>query len=307
MPSQPAPDYRYVDDLYRQFGQEPPPKRQFLARILRDDKPKLNYILFVATFFATFITWYFTSGSISGAFWYSGGIMSILLAHEMGHYVMCRKYNVRATLPFFLPLPLISPFGTLGAVIKMEGRMPNRRVLFDIGAGGPIAGLLLTLPAFYFGIKMSNIVALDTLPKGTMYFGESLLYKSLSVLAIGKLPEGYDVMLHPLAFAGWVGLFVTALNLLPIGQLDGGHVIYALFGERSRYIYPVVLSAFIVVAILFYIGWIPLILLLLFFRIEHPPTLDPSTGLDVARKYLAVVIFIIFALSFTIIPFQIEF
>lgn len=306
MSSPSGSDFKYIEDLYQRMGQEQPPRQGFFARLFQGDKPKVNYILFVATFFATFVTWYLASGSVAGGLWYSFGIMSILLAHEMGHYVMCRKYRVRATLPFFLPLPLISPFGTLGAVIKMEGRMPNRRVLFDIGAGGPFAGLVLTVPAIYFGIRMSEVVAVASLPEGVWHFGESLLFKFLATLAIGPLPEGYDIMLHPLAFAGWAGLFVTALNLLPIGQLDGGHVIYALFGEKSRYIYPVVLSAFILVAILYYIGWIPLILLLLFFRIEHPPTMDPYTQLDPVRKLLAIAIFIIFVLSFTVVPFQIE-
>lgn len=306
MSSPSGSDYKYIGDLYRQMGQQEPPKMGFFERLFREDKPRINYILFVATFFATFITWYLASGSVSGGLWYSSSIMAILFAHEMGHYVMCRKYGVRATLPFFLPLPLISPFGTLGAVIKMEGRMPNRRVLFDIGAGGPIAGLILTIPAIYFGVMLSDVVAVESLPEGVWHFGESLLFKFLTRLAIGPLPDGYDIMLHPLAFAGWAGLFVTALNLLPIGQLDGGHVIYALFGEKSRYIYPVVLSAFILIAILYYIGWVPLILLLLFFRIEHPPTVDTFTPLDAGRKYLAIAIFVIFLLSFTVVPFQIQ-
>jgi membrane-associated protease RseP (regulator of RpoE activity) len=188
----------------------------------------------------------------------------------------------------------------------MEGRMPDRKVLFDIGVGGPIAGLIITVPAIYFGVKMSTVVAVDALPQGVWHFGESLLFKFLAMLAIGDLEAGHDILLHPLAFAGWTGLFVTALNLIPIGQLDGGHVIYALFGERSNYIYPVVLSAFILVAILFYIGWIPLILLLLIFRLEHPPTIDPFTGLDPFRRNLAVAIFIVFILSFTVIPFQMD-
>ncbi|RMD98971.1 MAG: site-2 protease family protein [Calditrichaeota bacterium] len=300
------PEIHQLEELYKKYGYYEPPRRHWIARLLRDDKPTINYILFFLTFLTTFSTGYLYHNSISAGFWYSFGIMSILLAHEMGHYTMCQKYGVRATLPFFIPFPpLINPFGTMGAVIRMEGQMPNRKVLFDIGAGGPLAGLVLTIPALYFGLKMSEIVPVQKQVEGVIYLGDSLLFKAFVFLAKGKLGANQDVMLHPLAYAGWAGLFVTALNLLPIGQLDGGHVLYSLFGRRSQFIYPIILGLFALICIFFYIGWILLILLLVWFGFKHPPPLDPETPLDPARQALAIFIFIIFIVSFTPVPFKI--
>lgn len=301
------PEIRDLEELYRRYGYYEPPRRRWVERVLRSDKPVVNLVLFILTFITTFATGYLYHNKVSAGFWYSFGIMSILLSHEMGHYLMCRKYGVRATLPFFIPFPpLINPFGTMGAVIRMEGRMPNRRVLFDIGAGGPIAGLIPTLPAVYFGLKMSEIVPQQQQMQGLIYLGDSLLFKALTYLAHGSIAFQQDVILHPLAFAGWAGLFVTALNLLPIGQLDGGHVLYALFGERSQYIYPIILGLFALVCIFFYIGWILLIILLMWFGFRHPPTLDPVTPLDPLRRNIAIGMFVLFILSFTPIPFRIS-
>lgn len=315
MPAPLPEHYSSIDDIYRNLEHVQRRRRGLFSRFGLFRQPRINYLLFVLTALTTFSTAYILHGTIAGGLWFSGGIMSILLAHEMGHYLMCRKYGVAATLPFFIPFPpminpfglppIWNPFGTMGAVIKMEGRMPDRRALFDIGAGGPIGGLIFTIPALYFGIKMSKIESLQELSDAGVMLGESLFFKGLAYLAIGNLPEGYDIVLHPLAFAGWAGLFVTALNLFPIGQLDGGHIVYSLFGERSRFIYPLVLSVFIVISIVFYVGWIPLILLLFIFRIDHPPSVDPYTGLDPVRRNLALALLVVFLLSFTPVPFQV--
>lgn len=233
--------------------------------------------------------------------------MSILLAHEMGHYLMCRKYRVAATLPYFIPFPILNPFGTFGAIIRMDGRIPSRKILFDIGAGGPYAGLIVTLPALYFGISWSTIVEIQTQSSGGFItLGESFLFKTISWLAIGELPAGYDIVLHPLGFAGWAGLFVTALNLLPVGQLDGGHVIYALMGRRSRYVYPVTLGMFILLSIWFFKGWALMAILLLVFGQEHPPTTDKETPLDRTRIGLALFVLLIFFLSFAPVPITVS-
>lgn len=285
------------------------PRQPWVARLLRPDVPGLNLILFFLTCVSTFFQGYSTSptGSLADGFWYSGGIITILLFHEMGHYFMCRRHGVHATLPFFIPLPILSPFGTMGAVIRMDSRMPDRRALFDIGIAGPLAGLVVAIPAIYFGVQMSDVRALDTLGE-SMTLGESLLFKWLSFLAIGPLQEGTDIILHPLAYAGWAGLFVTALNLLPVGQLDGGHILYALLGERSVFIGRVALALFALMGIVvfpFFPGWFPFILLLIWFGYRHPPTADHFTPLDSKRRALAYLAFVIFIVSFTPIPFYI--
>ena len=148
-----------------------PPQESWAARILRTDRPRLNVILFVLTCLSTFFIGYVFDNSVSSGLWYSGGIISILLAHEMGHYLMCVRYRISATLPFFFPFPSL-PFGTMGAVIRMDGRMPNRRVLFDIGVAGPLAGLAITIPAIYFGLKMSTF-ALATANGEAITLGDS--------------------------------------------------------------------------------------------------------------------------------------
>ena len=200
--------------------------KQTFTRKIRTNKIFIHIMLFVLTIGSTWL---------AHGVWYAVAIVSILLAHEMGHYLMCRKYKIPATLPYFLPFPFpaLNPFGTMGAVIKMEGRIPTRKALFDVGAAGPIAGLVLTIPALIIGLKLSTVIKVDQTPEFSIYLGESFLFSQLSKLIIGNLEQGYDVVLHPVAFAGWAGLFVTALNLLPIGQLDGGHILYALFGRKK--------------------------------------------------------------------------
>jgi len=283
--------------------------RPWFARLLRSDRPTLNLILFLLTCVSTFHYGYsvLSHQSIAAGLWYSGGIITILLCHEMGHYLMCLRHGVHATLPFFIPFPILSPFGTLGAVIRMDSRLPDRRALFDIGVAGPLAGLAVAIPAIYFGIKMSEVH--ESLASGaTMMLGESFLFKWLSFLARGPLPEGQDIFLHPLAYAGWAGLFVTALNLLPVGQLDGGHILYALLGERSALIGRIALALFALMGIIvfpLFPGWFPFILLLLWFGYRHPPTMDHFTPLDSKRRLVAYLAFVIFILSFTPIPFYI--
>jgi len=254
-------------------------------------------MLHVLLFLLTAISTYFVAG-----FWYAFPLMSILLCHEMGHFVMSRYYSVEATLPFFIPFPL-SPFGTFGAVIKMKGFIPNRKALFDIGAGGPIAGLILTFPAIYFGLKISRVVPVELFHGKGLILGNSLLFKGLEYLALGHIPKGYDVVLHPAAYAGWVGLFVTALNLLPIGQLDGGHVLYALFGPKSLKVYRIGILLFAIYALFFNPGWVLLVILLFFFGLKHPPPLDDFTPLDPKRRIIGIVMLIIFFSSFMPSPF----
>jgi len=220
--------------------------------------------------------------------------------------IMCKKYGIRVTLPFFIPFPPgINPFGTLGAVIKMESRIQSRKALFDVAVAGPLAGLVLTIPAIYFGIQFSEIVESQPVEaSGMIYLGESFLFAKLSNLAVGVLPENQDVMLHPLAYAGWAGLFVTALNLLPIGQLDGGHIVYALIGRGHKIVATTALIAFGGIAIFIFHGWILLLIMLIWFGYKHPATLD-ETPVDTKRIVIGVITLLIFLLSFTPEPFKV--
>lgn len=227
--------------------------------------------------------------------------MTILLAHEMGHYFMSRRYGVPATLPYFIPLPL-PPFGTLGAVIKMKGVVINKKALFDIGIAGPLSGFIVSIPFIVLGITMSSIQFV-TREAVAFQLGNPLLFKILQSLLIGDIPDGYDLVFHPFAYAGWVGLFVTALNLLPIGQLDGGHIIYAVFGDRSIWIFAASIALLTIITIFFNPGWLLLVILLLVFGMRHPEPYDMETGLDGKRKILALVMLLIFLLSFTPSPF----
>jgi len=185
---------------------------------------------------------------------FAGALLLILLAHELGHYIAARIHRVESTLPFFIPLPMLSPFGTLGAVIRMSGKIPSRHALLDIGAAGPLAGLVFAIPLYAWGIRHSAIVPMD--PSIGGIFGESLLTRSLDALFGPSVPDGYVQLASPVLFAAWAGFFVTMLNLLPIGQLDGGHIAYALLGRRQDRASPVIhraLLAFFFVSLASYI------------------------------------------------------
>ena len=165
--------------------------------------------------------------------WYSGTALAILGCHELGHYFACRYYDVDASLPFFIPAPTL--FGTLGAFIRIREPIPTKRMLFDIGIAGPIAGFLVTIPALFMGVAMSHVVRV---PPNLVGFnlGEPLLFKLAQNLLWGPIPDGFSLNMHPMAFAAWFGLLATALNLFPVGQLDGGHISYAVLGRRSTYV-----------------------------------------------------------------------
>jgi len=158
-------------------------------------------------------------------------LLAILIAHESGHYIAARLHRVPASLPFFIPLPKLSPFGTMGAIIGMSGRIRSRVALLDIGAAGPLAGMVVALPVLAIGLSMSPI---GPSPEHYQQEGQSLLYLLMKRIFAGPIPDGADVQLHPTAMAGWAGLLVTMINMLPWGQLDGGHIAFALFGERQN-------------------------------------------------------------------------
>lgn len=231
-------------------------------------------------------------------------LLSILLAHEMGHYVLSRRNGVAASLPYFIPLPipdfLGNVLGTMGAVIRMKGAIPNRRVMLDIGAAGPLIGLIVALPVLVLGLSLSHV---EPLPLDQAYSmeGNSLLYLLIKYLMFGRwLPSnGVDVFIHPVAFAGWAGLLVTSLNLIPAGQLDGGHVLYSLLGDRAQaFRWPIILGL-AALGLFVWSGWFLWAGLIFFFGGGHPPPLDDLTQLDARRKVLAVLVLAVLVLTFT--------
>lgn len=245
--------------------------------------------------------------SLLGGFWYSGTVLIILGCHELGHYLACRHYDVDASLPYFLPVP-ITLTGTLGAFIRIREPIASKRILFDIGIAGPIAGFLVALPALVVGLAMSSVIRLpDPLPPGTYELGEPLLFKGVSWLLWGPLPAGYDVNLHPVAFAAWFGLLATALNLFPIGQLDGGHIAYAVFGRRSSHVTLATVVGAVVLSYLSlsWVVWTVLTIVMLFvFGRHHPRTWDEAIPLDATRNWLAIFALVMFILCFSPAPIE---
>jgi membrane-associated protease RseP (regulator of RpoE activity) len=262
-----------------------------------------NVILFLLTVMSTLLVGLYLFGDIPfGALLYSGTLLTILLAHEMGHFLMSRKNGIPASLPFFIPF--LPPFGTLGAIIKMRGSMTDRRALFDIAVAGPLAGFIFTVPAIIIGLKYSAVLNFSEISAESFRLGDSILFLALSKVIIGTVPEGYDIFLHPMAYAGWIGLYVMALNLLPIGQLDGGHVIYALLGEKSRWAFSIALALFALIAWHFFRPWLFLIgLIVVLGLIKHPAPRDQQTPLNLRRKLIGIFVLILFILSFSPVPF----
>jgi len=228
-------------------------------------------------------------------------LLAIIGCHEFGHYFMCKKHGVAATLPYFLPAPPPFIIGTFGAFIKIRSPITNNRALFDIGAGGPIAGLIVAIPAIFIGLDMSEVRELD--PEGFFSLGDPIIMKIISKIVFGEIPEGFDVHLNSIAFAGWVGLFVTALNLLPIGQLDGGHIAYALIGKRQAWLGYIVFFALFPLT-LFWAGWIFPIIISFLIRIRHPIGITNLEPLDARRKILGVVCLVMFVVCFIPIPIK---
>lgn len=234
---------------------------------------------------------------------YGFTIVFILLAHEMGHYWMSKKYGVLTTWPYFIPMPNI--FGTMGAVISMESSMPNRKALFDIGIAGPIAGIVLATPAMMYGLSLSHFASIPT--EGTqLVLGEPLLFQWMSQLILGPTPAGQDIVLHPVAFAAWAVLFVTCLNMIPLGQLDGGHVMYAIFDKHTHWIHYAIIVIFTYLGIQYHPIWIFFLVVTILVSFKHPPPQDTSQPIGIKRILLAIGLYLILALCFTPIPFELK-
>jgi membrane-associated protease RseP (regulator of RpoE activity) len=328
-----------------------PPVTGFSSNLL------LNILLFILTFLSMMLTRAETPAgvipdndasvllllfqNILSGWPFALSMMGILFAHEMGHYVMCRHYKVPATLPYFIPAPFISPLGTLGAFIAMRGIPKNKRVLFDVGVAGPLAGVVIAIPVLFLGLSLSHLGRIDPPPPGTMSMleGNSLFYLFSKYVMFGKwLPEpadmngfspvvywlryfftaqpipfnGLDVQIHNVALAGWAGLLVTALNLVPVGTLDGGHVAYGLFGEKARRIFPVAIGALLALSFLpslltlslgaFNFSWLLWVFILFWLGNVRTQPLDDITPLDGKRRALGFFMLLLFILLFTPIP-----
>jgi membrane-associated protease RseP (regulator of RpoE activity) len=348
--------------------------RQIILLVTRPPDPKparvsINIILFILTVFSVMLAGAQPDGplppdtlgqilalarNIFSGWPFALSLLGILLAHEFGHYFASRYHKTPATLPYFIPFPF-SPLGTMGAAILMQGTPKNKRVLFDIGVAGPLAGLIVAIPVIWLGLSLSKVGPVKDfvypapqpgeqaycstpsyLPDGryscagdNFVEGNSLIYLGMKYLRFGELlPSpanlngqslivywlkyfftgqplpigGRDVMIDPVAFAGWAGLLVTALNLLPAGTLDGGHVVYALFGDKAKKAFPFILL-FLALFGFFWSGWwLWAVILLWLGRVQAQP-LDQITTLDPPRRTLALVVLILFILVFIPVPF----
>jgi membrane-associated protease RseP (regulator of RpoE activity) len=305
--------------------------------------PWVNVVLFVITVFSVMLAGATPDGplpadplgqilallrNIFTGWPFALAMLGILLAHEFGHYLVSRYHRTPATLPYFIPFPF-SPLGTMGAAILMKGIPKNKRILFDIGVAGPLAGMLIAIPVLFLGLKLS---ALDTVIASPNSFieGNSLIYLFAKYAVFGKLlPEpatygnlspflywlryfftgtpspigGTDVFIHPVAFAGWAGLLVTALNLVPAGTLDGGHVVYSLFGEKARKAFPFLIAIMAALGF-FWSGWWLWAFLLFWLGRVNAETLDQITPLDSKRRLVAFLVIVLFVLVFTPVPFS---
>ncbi len=302
-------------------------KGEHIIYIIKKPKRKeksiwINILLLIATIITTIITgsilcqghfdiWNMPNpmdilkpeNLLKGAFLFALPLMSILIVHEMGHYFISRKHGISTSLPFFIPVPPVLSFniGTFGALISSRDPMPNKKALFDVGISGPIAGFIVAIPVTVIGIataKIVQIVPFEDLPSGETVFGSSFLIDALANLIL-DIPAGYTIDMNPILFAGWVGLLITSINLLPAGQLDGGHIFRAVFGEKQKYI------GWAAVGIMVFTGWIFFAIIIIFMMgMMHPPPLNDDTDLDIKRKLLFIVALAMLILCY--IPYPIH-
>lgn len=291
------PHYRRRGEGYRLI---------IVPRVLknRELKPWMHIGLIIATAFtmtlAGYIFW--ASGDIALSILFALSLMSILGLHELGHALMARRRGIKATLPYFIPVPPPFPFGTFGAVISMNSPVPNRKSLLEVGATGPIAGFIITLPIVIIGLKLSKIAPITDPQAGGLLFTMPLVLQLLTSFILGELPANHVILPHPLAMAGWAGLFVTSLNLLPMGQLDGGHIVRSLFPRNFKKVFYGVAGFLLLMGLLWpgYILWVVLAFVLT--KMDHPGPLDDVTEIDNKRKLIAIAAFLVLVLSFMPAP-----
>lgn len=289
-------------------------------------KSLLPWLLFIATCLSTFFVGMqlgdgtmpdpadLVNSALRNGFAYMGAVMLILGCHEMGHYLQALRYGVPVSPPYFIPMPF-SPLGTMGAVIVQRRQPPDRKALFDIAVSGPLAGLVITLPLLYFGLQQAKIMAIPPNHNG-LSFGDPLLMQWMSHAIHGPLPAGHDLILNPMLFAAWVGILITALNLIPIGQLDGGHILYTLIGRRAGLVavslllgatgYMVVSMGYqqIVYGKMVIPPYFILCLLLLLMGPVHPPTRNDNVPLGWPRVMIGWLTLGFIILGFTPDPIK---
>lgn len=279
------------------------------------EKPKvlLPAVLFLATVVTTVISGALYQGadifadpmSLARGVPFSLSLLLILGTHELGHFLASRRHGVVTTLPTFIPGPPFPPMiGTFGAVIRIKSPITTKAALVEIGASGPLAGFVIALFVTLWGLEHSAVVP-RTMAAGSLGLGSSLIFYALSYVTVGPVPATHDVLLHPVAFAGWIGFFVTAMNLLPIGQLDGGHLIYSLLGRRHRLFSMVMIGLLVLLGILAWPGWFVWAALITFIGIWHPPVEDQHRPMDPKRRLVAVSALAVFVLTFIPTPFYI--
>lgn len=290
---------------------------EYEVRVVRDSVPShsnplVNVVLFALTVCSTLVVGAANAGvdiiahpeRVAAGIPFAASILAILIVHEFGHYLMAAYHGVEATFPYFIPAP--TAIGTLGAVIRTKSFIPDKKALLDIGVTGPICGFVVALVALGAGLARSEVVDIGPLIRAghVEYFGDSLIVKLMTFLVKGRLAEGQDVILHPVAFAGWVGLLVTAFNLMPVGQLDGGHVVYALAGRAHAVIARCVLACLIALGLVWWPWWI-WVLLIMALGPGHTPPLDDVTPLGRGRTLIACAAAAIFVLCFVPIPISV--
>lgn len=277
----------------------------FVYNRIRKDRVWINALLFIITFITTTLAQPRLSDSLNSSILsglqYSCTLMAILSAHEFGHYFAARRFGVDATLPYFIPFP--SLIGTMGAVIKTRSPIPHRRALFYIGTMGPLPGFIVSLAAVIAGIYLSEVQTLMPAEAGSILsFGDSILFSSIIHLVHGDIAPGSDLFLHPVAFAGWIGFLLTTLNLMPVGQLDGGHILYALIGNRQRYAGWLFLAMLVFLSF-YWQGWIVWVLIILFLvMVGHPYIYDNGEELTFTEKITGWICMIILVLTFIPVP-----
>lgn len=231
-------------------------------------------------------------------------LLTILLAHEFGHFFASQRHGIHASLPYFIPAPpLITP-GTFGAIIKSRAQEDiNKKALLDIGTAGPLAGFIVAIAATIIGLHLSKIIALPKTGEGDG-LGASIIFQILSYLVIGSVPENQGIALHPIAFAGWIGFIITCINLLPIGQLDGGHIAYAVFGKRHRAISITMIMFLIILGIFTWPGWLfsALLVTILFIRHRHPSLPDEQVMLGMKTRLIGWLSLVVFVFTFLPLP-----
>ncbi len=293
-----------------EFVLDYPPPRPPVRRIW------LHAILFLGTCLSTFLAWIVFSADLPEGWWqalcdgqlpealwlaikdglmYSGAVMAILLCHEMGHFVQAWRYGVYASLPYFIPFPL-TPIGTFGAVIRMEPHRGDRKAIFDIGISGPLAGLVPTLIFLWLGLYWSHY---ELVTPDDIVYGSPLLVNVMASWMHGPIPAGQFIAYHPFGFAGWVGLLITSINLVPIGQLDGGHILYGMFCKKAHAASIVVLVLAVLASIRLKLDWWLMLGLIAFLGTRHPPTADDSVPIGAWRYVLGILTLAFLFFGFT--------